>query len=690
MYKPSYLQKTSAECGIACIGFVAAHYGKTYTLTELRSFLGISSRGSTLLDLIALGRRMELQARGVRVPLEALAQLALPAILHWDGAHFVVLTGIKRGKLVLHDPARGTVTMSMAEASPHFTGVALELTPSEGFSHKREAASVGWRKLVGKIHGLKRSLGQVLYLAAVLQLVMLLAPLFTQWTVDNAIVASDAQLLHVLLAGLSLCLLIKVGLEGVRGWLSIVAATQFSSQWGAKVVAHMLRLPAQWFEVRHTGDVVSRFQSMQSIQAAVTGRLVDIVLDGAFASVILIVLFAYSAKLAAVVLLAVALYAMVRILPHGKFHQVSDEALVHEAKAQSHFLENLRAMQVIKLAGLESLRTAQWTAMAVEAINKRATTQKMTLAFGTGYGLIFAAESVAVLGIGASMAIDGKLTVGMLMAFIAYKDEFSSRVQRFIDNMMGIRMLRLHSERLSDIVLSAAETLESNDSIGTRAGAAPLLEIEGLSFRYGDNLPWVLKNLSMRIEPSEHVAIVGPTGCGKTTLAKILLGLLEPTAGTVKLNGRLLSQYGLSTWRGQVAAVMQDDQLFSGSLRDNIACFNEDLAFDEVRRAAEMAAIDDEIAAMPMGYNTLNGDMGSALSGGQKQRVLLARALCRRPNLLVLDEATSHLDVDNEKRVNAAIGTLRATRVTIAHRPETIASADRVVSLAAVAPASLA
>jgi len=239
-------------------------------------------------------------------------------------------------------------------------------------------------------------------------------------------------------------------------------------------------------------------------------------------------------------------------------------------------------------------------------------------------------------------------------------------------------------------VLSAAETLESNDSIGTRAGAAPLLEIEGLSFRYGDNLPWVLKNLSMRIEPGEHVAIVGPTGCGKTTLAKILLGLLEPTAGTVKLNGRLLSQYGLSTWRGQVAAVMQDDQLFSGSLRDNIACFNEDLAFDEVRRAAEMAAIDDEIAAMPMGYNTLNGDMGSSLSGGQKQRVLLARALCRRPNLLVLDEATSHLDVDNEKRVNAAIGTLRATRVTIAHRPETIASADRVVSLAAVAQASLA
>lgn len=682
MYKPSYLQKTTAECGLACVGFVAAHFGKTYTINELRGFLSISARGTNLLEIIGLARKLDLQARALRVPLEDLARMPRPAILHWDGSHFVVLVDYKKGKLHIHDPALGDLRMSLAEASSRFTGVALELTPTETFTPKKDGPDVSWRQLVGRIHGLKRSLGQVLFLAAVLQLVMLVAPLFTQWTVDSAIVSGDLELLSVLLIGLTMCILIRASLETARGWLSIVASTQFSAQWSAKVVAHMLRLPAQWFEVRNTGDVVSRFQSMQSIQMAVTGRLVDIVLDGVFASVILVVMFFYSVKLALVVLAAIVLYAAIRILPHGHFHRANDEALIHEAKAQTHFLENLRAMQVIKLAGLETLRATQWTNMAIHAINRRATTQKMTQAFGTGYSLAFGIESVAVLGLGASMTINGALTVGMLMAFISYKDEFSSRVQRFIDNMMGIRMLQLHAERLSDIVLANAEDLNSGPIGEAPLDQAPTLEVENLSFRYGDNLPWVLRNVSLKVAATEHVAIVGPTGCGKTTLAKILLGLLEPTEGTVRMNGVSLQQMGLSAWRRNVAAVMQDDQLFSGSLRDNIAGFDEDVQHAQIEHAARLASIHLEIAAMPMGYHTLNGDMGSSLSGGQKQRVLLARALYRQPRILLLDEATSNLDVDKERSVNEAIRGLQATRITIAHRPETIASADRVIELA--------
>lgn len=681
MYKPSYLQKTTAECGLACVGFVAAHFGKTHTINELRGFLSISARGTSLLELIGLARKLELHARAVRVPLDKLTRMPRPTILHWDGSHFVVLVDYKKGNLRIHDPALGDVRMSLAEAGSHFTGVALELTPAEAFTPKREVPEIGWRQLVGHIHGLKRSLGQVLFLAATLQLILLVAPLFTQWTVDSAIVSGDLELLSVLLIGLTMCILVRVGLEAARGWLSIIASTQFSAQWSAKVVAHMLQLPAQWFEVRHTGDVVSRFQSMQSIQAAVTGRLVDIFLDGAFASVILVVMFFYSVKLALVVFAAIVLYAAIRILPHGSFHRANDEALVHEAKAQTHFLENLRAMQVIKLAGLETLRAVQWVNMAIHAINRRATTQKMTLAFATGYSLVFGIESVAVLGLGASMAINGSLTVGMLMAFISYKDEFSSRVQRFIDNMMGIRMLRLHAERLSDIVLSEAEDLDSSQGERNVLPQASTIEVENLSFRYGDNLPWVLRNVSLKVGAGEHVAIVGPTGCGKTTLAKILLGLLGPTEGSVRMNGISLHQVGLSAWRRNVAAVMQDDQLFSGSLRDNIAGFDEDVQHPEIEHAARLAAIHSEIAAMPMGYHTLNGDMGSSLSGGQKQRVLLARALCRRPRILLLDEATSHLDVEKERAVNEAIKELQMTRITIAHRPETIASSDRVIEL---------
>lgn len=373
------------------------------------------------------------------------------------------------------------------------------------------------------------------------------------------------------------------------------------------------------------------------------------------------------------------------ILPHGAFHRANDELLTHEAKAQSHFLESLRAIQAIKIAGIEDQRSARWLNMVVQATNRRTSTQKMQLAFGAGHGLVFGIESIAVLGLGASMAIGGTLTVGMLMAFISYKDEFSSRMQRFIDNLMAVRMLRLHVERLSDIVLFEPEQLGDarpyppDASVGPR----PTITLDKVSFRYGSGTPWVLRHIHIEIGAGEHVAIVGATGCGKTTLAKIILGLLEPTEGCVRVDGVPLRQFGLSNWRRQVAAVMQEDQLFSASLQENIAGFDETVDPARVRQAATLAAIHDDVLAMPMGYHTLNGDMGSSLSGGQKQRILLARALHRNPRVLVLDEATSHLDVGKERQVNEAIRGLPMTRITIAHRPETIAMADRVVDLTA-------
>jgi ATP-binding cassette subfamily B protein RaxB len=294
-----------------------------------------------------------------------------------------------------------------------------------------------------------------------------------------------------------------------------------------------------------------------------------------------------------------------------------------------------------------------------------------------------------VLGWGASQAIDGLLTVGMLMAFISYKDEFSSRMQRFIDNLMSIRMLRLHVERLSDIVLAAKE--KTSGAMPHQLDPAEWLEasirLDHVSFRYGDGAAWVLHKLNLEIRAGEHVAIVGPTGCGKTTLAKIILGLLTPTEGVVQVGGLPLSQIGLANWRHHVGAVMQDDQLLSSSLQDSICGFDDDLDFERMRSVARLAAIDDEIAAMPMGFHTLIGDMGSSLSDGQKQRILLARALYRQPRVLVLDEATSHLDVERERQVNEAIRRLPMTRITIAHRPETIRMADRVIDLSAICQA---
>ena len=687
---PTYLQTTSTECGLACLGYVAAHHGRAFEMCELRARFAISMRGSSLADLIALSRAIGLQARPLRLDLNELSQLALPCVLHWNMSHFVVLTRCARGRLTIHDPASGERRMTIAEASPHFTGVALELTPAPEFQRIAPKPPIGWRQLVGPLHGLKRSLGQLFILAASLQVLLLVAPLFTQWIVDGAVVSGDVELLWLLVIGFGLTTLIKVGLETARGWLGIVASVQFGVQWAARIMGHLLHLPAQWFEVRHTGDVVSRFQSMQSIQQAVTAKLVEILLDGLFALVTLLVMLLYSVTLASVVVAAVLLYAAIRVLPHGAFHRANDEVLTHDAKAQTHFLESLRAIQTIKIAGLEDQRVARWQNLVALAANRRTSTQRMTLAFGAGYSLVFGIESIAVLGLGAAMAIGGTLTVGMLMAFISYKDEFSSRMQRFIDNLMAVRMLQLHVERLSDIVLAEPERLEGS-IVQLEATEGARIVLDDVSFRYGSGTPWVLRHVNIEIRAGEHVAIVGATGCGKSTLAKIVLGLLEPTEGAVRVNGVPLGRLGVSNWRRQVGAVMQDDQLFSASLQDNIAGFDESIDLKRVQGAASVAAIHAEILAMPMGYHTLVGDMGSSLSGGQKQRILLARALYRQPGLLLLDEATSHLDVPKEKEVIEAIGKLQMTRIAIAHRPETIAMAMRVIELspAAMAPRNI-
>lgn len=573
--------------------------------------------------------------------------------------------------------------MAQAEASQHFTGVALEMWPTTAFQQIKPKPPINWRDLMGPILGLRRSLSQLFILAAALQVLALVLPLFTQWLIDGPVVSGDTELIWVVITGFVMVTLMRVVLEWTRGWLGIIAMHQLGIQWASRVVGHLLRLPTKWFEVRHTGDVLSRFQSAQSIQQTVTGKFVDILLDGLFGTVTAIVMAIYSPTLAAVVVATIAGYAAIRLLAHDAFHRVSDEAMTHEAVAQTHFLESLRAMQAIKIAGLEEQRASRWSNLVVRAVNKRMQANRMTLSFGASYGLLFGMETVTVLGAGAYMTIQGGLTVGMLMAFITYKDEFSSRMQRFIDNMMSVRMLRLHVERLSDIVMAEPEktTGAMPERFDTDGWLVPDIYLDSVSFRYAEGADWVLRNITLTIRSGEHVVIIGPTGCGKTTLAKIILGLLEPTEGTVRVGGHPLSHVGLANWRRHVGAVMQDDQLFSASLKENIAGFDDEIDMDRVQAAAESAAIHDEILAMPMGYHTLNGDMGNTLSGGQRQRLLLARALYRQPRVLVLDEATSHLDVARERQVNDAICNLPVTRITIAHRPETIAMAERVIDI---------
>ncbi|MBO9716510.1 MAG: peptidase domain-containing ABC transporter [Pseudoxanthomonas sp.] len=671
------IQSEAAECGLAALAMVAAAHGCHVGLAELRRRFPMSLKGARLGQLIHVAQQTGFSTRPLRLELEDLGKLRLPCILHWDLNHFVVLAKVGRSGITVLDPASGERTLAFGEVSGHFTGVALELAPGPAFAPRKAAPVVSVRELTGPVSGLWRELMQILLLSAALQVFVVLAPFFMQWVVDQVLVSADHDLLAVLGLGFGLALLLQVGIGLLRGGSVVYLSSRLGLQWMGNVFAHLLRLPLEYFERRHLGDVTSRMSSLQAIQRTLTTSFVEALIDGLMAVVTLGLMLVYSWKLALVTLLAVALYLGIRWLAWRPLRDGTERQLVAAARQQSHLLESLRGMQSLKVAGEEPGRRATYANLMVDTVNGEVRLARLGLVFSSASQLVFGIERIAVIWIGASLAMGSVFSVGMLIAYLAYKDQFAARAAALIDKWMEFRMLRLHGERLADIVLTPPEQAAGLAELPPPPDAR--IEVANLSFRYGDGEPWVLQDCSFTVAPGESVALVGASGCGKTTLVKLMLGLLRPTAGTIHIGGHDLFKAGPRNVRAIVGAVMQDDQLFAGSVADNIAFFDPDRDQARVEAASRLAAVHDEIAAMPMGYHSLIGDMGSSLSGGQKQRVILARALYREPKLLFLDEATSHLDVANERAVNEAVQRLALTRLIVAHRPETIASADRVL-----------
>ena len=680
---PLILQTEAAECGHACIAMIAGHHGHRIDLASLRARHSVSLKGATLADLMQVAGGLNMAPRPLRLEMSHLHELKLPCVLHWDFNHFVVLTRVRADRVRLLDPAVGERELGIDEFSKHFTGVALELTPTPEFAPAVERRKISLRALVGSLPRLGTHVAQVLSLALCLQVLALAAPFLLQWVVDEAIVAQDRDLVSVLGAGFLLLAVIQAGITALRAWVLMVMGTHLNLQLLSNLFRHLVRLPMAWFDKRHIGDVVSRFDSLNTIQRTLTTSALESLIDGVMALGTAAMMIVYSPRLALVAMLAALAYATLRLALYKPFRRASEEQIVRGARQHSHFLETVRGMQGIKLFAREDQRAAAWQNMVVDQFNAGIRTQRLNLLYQGLNGLLFGIENVVTVWLGARLVLDGPgFTVGMLFAFVAYKTQFVQRVAALIEKGLEMRMLGLHTERVADIALTPAEPRDALAPLD----AAPLagsIELKNVCFRYSDSDPWLIENLNLRVEAGESLAIIGPSGGGKTTLVKIMLGLLQPTSGSIEIDGVPLQRLGLMRWRAAVASVMQDDQLFAGSIAENI-CFFDTRADDErLQACARMAEVHEDIVAMPMQYNTLVGDMGTVFSGGQKQRILLARALYREPRVLFLDEATSHLDVARERSVNEAVRKLSLTRVIVAHRSETIASADRVVKLAA-------
>lgn len=677
---PQILQTESAECGLACLAMVCGYHGMHTDLMSLRQRFDVSSRGVTLRTLMNVASAVQLKSRALELDIDDLSALKTPSILHWDMNHFVVLVAVKGKRIVIHDPAFGRRTLGINEVSQHFTGVALELWPDSEFTPRKSRSGFSVRTLMASVTGLYATLLKLFCLSLMIESVNLMLPVGMQLVMDHVIPAQDASLLTLICLGLLFFVLFRTGMGILRSWITLVMTTLIGVQWKTHLFDHLMALPLAYFEKRKLGDIQSRFISLDTLKTTLMGNLVYSLMDGIMTIGLLVMMALYGGWLVWVVLGFALLYICLRLVTYQRYRQVSEEELVKNARAGSHFMETLYGVTTLKVLNLSATRAQHWLNMNIDAANASVRKTKFEMLFAGGNTLIATLDQIVLLWLGASQVIDGHMTIGMFVAFNTYRGQFSERTANLLNMLLQLRLLSLHVERIADIALTPTENNQPSRQL-LAPGSPATLEVDNVSFQYDALTAPLFTRLNLSVAAGESVAIVGASGKGKTTLMKIMAGLLQPTAGEIRFNQHDITKVGVNNYRQSIACVLQDDTLFAGSIADNIAGFDAPRDEEHLLACARFSHIHEDILRMPMGYETLISELGSSLSGGQKQRLLIARALYRRPAILFLDEATSHLDVDNENRINAAIQALKITRVIIAHRPSTIASADRVVTL---------
>ncbi|MDH8470801.1 peptidase domain-containing ABC transporter [Klebsiella pneumoniae] len=677
---PVIHQTETSECGLACLAMICGHFGKNIDLISLRRKFNLSARGANLAGINSIAEQLGMVTRALSLELDELGALKTPCILHWDFSHFVVLVSVKRNRYVLHDPARGRRNVGLEEMTRYFTGVALEVWPGSEFSEETTQNRIQLRSLINSIYGIKSTLAKIFCLSVVIEAINLVMPVGTQLVMDHAIPAGDRGLLTLISAGLMFFILLRAATGMLRAWSSLVMGTLINVQWQSGLFNHLLRLPLAYFERRKLGDIQSRFGSLDTLRATFTTSVVGAIMDSIMVVGVFVMMLLYGGYLTWIVLGFTTVYVLIRLVTYGYYRQISEETLVRGARASSYFMETLYGIATVKIQGMAERRGTHWLNLKIDAINSGIKLTKMDLFFGGINTFVAACDQVAILWLGTSLVIDNQMTIGMFVAFGSFRGQFSDRVASLTNFLLQLRMMSLHNERIADIALHEKE--EKKPELDIVADMTPVsLETTDLSYRYDSQSAPVFSGLYLSVTPGESVAITGTSGAGKTTLMKVLCGLFEPDSGKVLVNGTDIRQLGINNYHRMIACVMQDDRLFSGSIRENICGFSEEMDEAWMIECAWASYIHDVIMKMPMGYETLIGELGEGLSGGQKQRIFIARALYRRPGILFMDEATSSLDTESERFVNVAIRNMNITRVIIAHRETTLRTVDRTISI---------
>ena len=673
---PFMEQLQVSDCGAACLAMVLGYHGRESSLDEVRDALGVGRDGVSSLQLLEAGRAFGLRGRGIRLELEDLQHLKVGTILHWDMRHFVVFERVMRQGVWIVDPAIGRRRLPIVAIGRHFTGVALEFEPSgEWVTTPRRTRRL--RQYVGLVFRRMDLVRRVALASLFLQVLTMAIPIFTGALVDKVIPRADYDLLVVLCGGLAALALFGFLTHLVRGYLLLQLRTDVDVQMTTDLVEHLTRLPLPFFQARQTGDLVLRLGSTNTIREILTSSATSIALDGSLVLGYLILLLFLHFWMGLLVLMLCAARIAVFLVTRGPNARWMAENLHAQAAAGSFQVQMIQGIETLKSAGAEPKALERWSHLFAEVMNisiQRGRIALQTEAFLQAMNVI---SPAIILGFGGYLVLEQKMSLGTMLAISALAAGVLGPLSALVSAGLQAQVLGSYIDRVDDVLRAPVEqpTDRPLRSVTLRGG----IRMEKVSFRYTLSGPLAIDDVSLRIQPGQIVAIVGPSGSGKSTLARLLIGLYQPTRGRVLLDDTALGECDLRMVRRQIGFVPQVTDFFDASIRENIDLSDPGAPLEEIERAARQAWIHEEIEAMPLGYETPLASNGGTVSGGQRQRIALARALLGRPKLLILDEATSHLDAATERRVYENLTDLKCTRIIIAHRLSTIASAENIL-----------